>query len=647
MAQRIRSQLGAEAPVLGFLVDLLEDGYQTAIAAGVLAAAKNVGASVHCFMGGVLGAPDRSAPQRNHVYRLANHTTVDALVILGGTLVNHLGPAAISSYFEPCRSIPMCSVAMPLDGMASVLINNEAGMRGAIEHLMVVHNHRRIAFVRGPLANAEAELRFQVYREALSQHGIPFDARLVATGDFQAVSGSAAVARFFDEVRLKVEDIESIVVSNDNMALGVLKELAARGIRVPQDIAVTGFDDVEESRYVKPGLTTIRQPLEEQGREAVRIVLLALQQKSPPQSIQLATELVIRGSCGCSGSGEQLRVAVSDSLSLSFEAMLVSRRQHILNELARAARGTLMHVGANWETKLISTVSGEIRGESPGSTAKLFEELVEGLISRGIDVSYAHGVLDCLRREMLVCLRKETDRRVFAEDLFQTARVAIAKTAERALGASRLRLEQWSRRLSIVGARLIGTFDINDLRTSIRDNFPVLGFANCFIVTYEPGEIPSRFSRLIVAYESSATRQPATPTQFATDRLLPGEILEQLPKLHNFVVAPLFFKDEVFGYLLVDLDIRQSFAYEAVRDLISAALKGSRLVQDVKRQNAELDSALSIIRDKEDRYAECLSKMQEIVQGISDGSLAEPQEILRQILEVVSAGEAIGLPRSV
>ena len=623
--------------MLGFLVDLLEDGYQTAIAAGVLAAAKNAGASVHCFMGGVLGSPDRSAPQRNHVYRLANPATVDALVILGGTLVNHIGPVALSRYFEPFGSLPMCSIAMPLDGMASVTINNEVGMRGAIDHLVKVHNYKRIAFVRGPLANAEAELRFQVYREALLHHGIAFDPRLVATGDFQAESGGAAVARFFDELRFKVEDIEAIVVSNDNMAFGVLKELAARRIRVPRDVAVTGFDDVEEARYVNPGLTTVRQPLEEQGREAVRIVLLALQQKGPPTSIQLATELVTRGSCGCSGSGEQLRVTVSDSLSLSFEAMLVSRRQHILSELARAACGSFVHAGANWEPKLISTVSGEILGESPGSTAKLFEELVEGLISRGIDGAYGHAVLDCLRRELLVCLRKETDRRLFAEDLFQTVRVVIGRTAERSLGASRLRLEQWARRLSIVGARLIGTFDINDLRTAIHENFPVLGIANCFIITYEPGEIPSRFSRLIVAYESNTTQQPGNPIQFATDSLLPGEVLEQLSKLHNFVIAPLFFKDEVFGYLVVELDISQSFAYEAVRDLISAALKGAKLVQDVKRQNNELDSALSIIGDKEARHAECVSKIQGITKDISDGILTEPQEILRQILEVMSA----------
>ena len=637
MTPQIKSLLGADAPALGFLVDLLEDGYQTAIATGVFAAAKNAGASVQCFVGGVLGSPDRSAPQRNHVYRLANPNTVDALVILGGSLVNHVGPAELSRYFESCRTLPMCSIAMPLDGMASVLINNEVGMRGAIEHLIKVHNLKRIAFVRGPLANAEAELRYQVYRDVLAQHRLPLDPRMVAVGDFQTESGRAAVARFFDEVHFKIEDIEAIVVSNDNMAFGVLRELEARQIRVPQDIAVTGFDDIEEARYVNPGLTTVRQPLEEQGREAVRMLIQALQHRSAPGSIELPTELVTRGSCGCSGAVGQLRVTDTESLSLSFEAMLVSRRQQIVNELARAARGNFTHAGANWEPKLISTMAGEIRGEAPGSTAKLFEEFVQGLVTRGIDVSCAHNVLDCLRRELLVCLRKEPERRATAEDLFQVNRIVIGRTVERTLGASRLRLEQWTRRLSTVGARLIGTFDISDLQVAIRDNFPILGIANCFVVTYGAGEIPSEFSQLILAYDSCATKPPVTPIQFSGNNLLPKEILRRSTGLNNFVVAPLFFKEEVFGYLVVEFDVAQNFAYEAVRDLISAALKGARLVQHVKRQNVELDSALSIIREKEARHMQCTQAIERVVVEISEGALSEPGEIMSRINEIVKA----------
>jgi len=637
MVQRTKSRLGADAPAVGFLVDLIEDGYQSAIAAGVLKAAKDAGATVHCFVGGVLDSPDRAALQRNHVYALASQATVDALVILGGTLVNHVGPQALGHYFDRCRPMPMCSVAMPLDGMGSLLIDNQVGMRSAIEHLINVHGHKRIAFVRGPLANAEAELRFQVYRDVLTHHGLAIDDRMVAVGNFQSEGGRAAVVYLLDEQHLRVEDIDAIVVSNDNMAFGVLQELAARKIHVPADVAVTGFDDVEEARYTNPGLTTVRQPLEQQGREAVRMVLSALQRQASPGSLLLHTELVVRGSCGCSRTVENQPISVADGMLLGFEASLMSRRQHIIAELARAARGTMMHTGPNWEARLVSTIADELQGGSPGSAIKSFEGLVQGLIDRGIDIAYGHEVLDCLRRELLFCLRKEPDRRAVAEDLFQNIRLAIGRTAERVLGASRLRLEQWSRQLSVVGARLIGSFDVGDLRAAVEDNFPLLGFARCFVVLYDGDEIPAKYSKLILAYDSRLAKQLPTPIQFDTETLLPAQVTDSVHELCHCVVAPLFFKQEVFGYLVIELNLAQSFAYEAVRDMISAALKGAMLVQDVRRQHGELDSALSLIQDTETRYAECLGRIKLVMDELADGSLTDPREILRRVTEIVSA----------
>jgi phosphoserine phosphatase RsbU/P len=636
MAGRIKSRFGADAPVVGFLVDLLEDGYQSAIAAGVLKAAKNAGAIVHCFAGGVLGSPERSAPQRNQVFALATPASVDALVLLGGTLVNHVGPVALAHYFDRCRPMPMCSVGMSLEGMGSLLIDNKIGMRGAIEHLIKVHGHKRIAFIRGPLANAEAELRFQVYCDVLTQYGMLVDERMIAVGNFQAESGRAAVAHLLDDQHLRVEDIDAIVVSNDNMAFGVLHELAARKVRVPADIAVTGFDDVEEARYSSPGLTTVRQPLEEQGREAVRMVLSALQSKVPPRSLLLPTELVVRGSCGCRGAAPQPPSVAVDGMLLGFEASLVSRRQHILAELARAARGSMRHAGPDWEARLISTFADELRLESAGSAVKSFEGLVQGLIERGIDTAYGHDVLDCVRRELLLCLRKEPDRRALAEDLFHDVRLAIGRTTERVLGASRLHLQNWARQLSVVGARLIGTFDVGALRAAVEENFPLLGIASCFIAVYEGSEIPAPYSRLILAYDSRSTQPLPTPIQFATEDLLPPEVSVTMREQCHRVVAPLFFKQEIFGFLVLDFDAAQAFAYEAVRNLISAALKGAMLVADVQRQDGELASALSVIRDAEARHAECLEQIQLVMKGIADGTLTEPEDVLRHFAGILA-----------
>lgn len=636
MVLRARSRIGANAPTIGFLVDLLEDGYQSAVAQGISKAAKNAGATVLCFVGGILGSEERAAPQRNHVFALANPTTVDALIVLGGTLVNHIGKEALAEYCSRYRPIPMCSIGAPLSGMPNVLIDNDAGMRSVVEHLIVVHGFKRIAFVRGPLANVEAEMRYQIYCDVLTKHAMALDERLVVVGNFQIESGRAAVACLLDERHIDPKTIDAIVVSNDNMAFGVLEALGARGIRVPADIAVTGFDDVEEARYVSPGLTTVRQPLEEQGHEAVRLVMLSLQQRVAPSNLLLRTELVTRGSCGCMGIIEHAPPSSAAAFQLGFEAMLVSRRQRVLAELARAARGGLTHAGANWEARLVSTVAEELRGEKIGTTVKLFEGMVVGLVERGSDIAVCHDVLDCLRNEMLACLHKEPERRATAEDLFQDIRLVIGKTVERLLGGNRLRLQHWARQLSTVGANLIGTFDLVELHSAVAANFPLLGIASCHIVTYAGDQRPSDLGRLVLSYDSHAGQEPPSNREFATGELLPSEVMRNSHQLRNFVVAAVFFKHEVMGYVLFEFDVALTFAYEAIRDLISAALMGAKLVEDIRLRQQQLDLATRANRDDRNQMHSCRTEMQQLVQDISEGRLTDGETIRQRVLGLLA-----------
>src|SRR5262249_39045631 len=153
------------------------------------------------------------------------------------------GAARLGEYCARFRPMPMCSIAVELDGMSSVCVDNEVGVALGVRHLARLHGMQRIAFVRGPAANAEAEQRFRAYRDALAECGIPFDPALVADGDFQPESGKEAVRLFVTERKLA---LDAIVAANDAMALGALDELDRLGIRVPEQVALVGFDDIDE-----------------------------------------------------------------------------------------------------------------------------------------------------------------------------------------------------------------------------------------------------------------------------------------------------------------------------------------------------------------------------------------------------------------
>ena len=337
---------------VGFLVDALGDSYQWAVLQGALDAARDRGASLLCFEGGAFHA-DAGAGSR--LLSLIGPRAVDGLVVLAGALGNEVGWDAMRAICERFRPLPMCFVGLDVPGFSSVSVDNNAGARSVLGHLVVHHGMRRVAFVRGPEANAEAERRFAAYREVLAGASVPFDPALVASGDFTPEAGRRAVACFLDERARSTSDLEAIACANDAVALGVIEALARRGIRVPEQLAVVGFDDVEEARFTTPPLTTVRQPLRRQGREAVRMVLA----RAEDEKLVLATELRVRRSCGCF-SQRAAAVPPSQTPAQGMEAMILARRDVMIADLERAARGAFSAAGTGWEARLVASFTAEL-----------------------------------------------------------------------------------------------------------------------------------------------------------------------------------------------------------------------------------------------------------------------------------------------
>jgi LacI family transcriptional regulator len=169
---------------------------------------------------------------------------------------------------------------------------NWAGGLAATEHLTSL-GHRRIGFVAGPPALLCSRARLDGYRAALDAAGIPMDEALVRPGDFYHESGFIGAGELMD---LR-EPPTAVFAASDQMAFGVYEALRRRGLRVPDDVSVVGFDDLPEARWASPPLTTVRQPLTEMGMLAARTVLrLARGEQPDSPRVELATDLVVRDS---------------------------------------------------------------------------------------------------------------------------------------------------------------------------------------------------------------------------------------------------------------------------------------------------------------------------------------------------------------
>ena len=363
-------------------------------------------------------------------------------MLFSATLGNHIDSTELALYCERFEPLPVVSIAVPLSGMPTVGDDAE-GMRDAVRHLIDVHGHRRIAFVRGPEGNQDADLRFAAYREVLLERGLVFDAAVVSPGDFLPKAGAEAVRSMLDERHVTSE---ALVAANDSMALGAIEALRQRGIKVPQTIAVIGFDDLDESRFALPPLTTVRQPLYQQGRRALTLVLERIAGRDGPSAIQMDSELIIRESCGCSSGRVQFREHDVAVVSQSFSDWLSQHGDDVTSAIRRSIRSSESLTIPGWDEQLVDAFADDLRGWSSGLFLARLQELLHHVAAAQNDVGAWQAVITTMRRAFLPVLLGDPERWLAAEDVWQAARVLIADAAEINQARQRLHVDRWAGR---------------------------------------------------------------------------------------------------------------------------------------------------------------------------------------------------------
>ncbi|HUT19645.1 MAG TPA: LacI family DNA-binding transcriptional regulator [Anaerolineae bacterium] len=195
------------------------------------------------------------------------------------------------------QGIPLVLMCNQVDGTAvdSIFPDDFSGAHEAVTHL-IQHDYQRIAFVGDATTSTHKTTRFEAYRQALEDHSWPSDPRWVMRGDYSEQSGRRAM----EELLKLPQPPRAVFAANDQMAIGALDVVHNQGLRVPDDVAIVGFDDIPAAAYVNPPLTTVRQNIRESGELAVQLLLRRIEElETEVENIVLPTQLVVRRSCGC------------------------------------------------------------------------------------------------------------------------------------------------------------------------------------------------------------------------------------------------------------------------------------------------------------------------------------------------------------
>ncbi len=179
----------------------------------------------------------------------------------------------------------------------SVTVENIDITQRLVEHLIREHGKQRILFMRGPLNQEDSNRREMGYKSALAANGIPFDEKLILNGEFERDVAFQALNELLSNGERVTFD--AVFSGDDDAAIGVLRALHLHGFRIPEDVAVIGFDDLGFAPFLNPPLTTVRAPTEAVGRIATERLFDLLEKNIADEAVVLPTEIILRRSCGC------------------------------------------------------------------------------------------------------------------------------------------------------------------------------------------------------------------------------------------------------------------------------------------------------------------------------------------------------------
>lgn len=263
---------------LGFIIPTLSDPFYFEIVRGVEEAAATAGYNL-------LVVSQLAASDERRYLRLFDERRVDGMVLVGVAV-------------PPDELARLCAHRLPIaalqqelgEGVYTFLADNYGGAQALATHLLRL-GYRRIAYIAGSDHTPDSAERLRGLSAALAEQGLAVFR--VARGDYSRAGGRAAMLEL-----LTPPLPEAIFAANDQMALEAIAVLREHGLKVPEDVAVVGFDDIPLAHYVEPPLTTVRQPAYELGYRAAQAIIQALQQPGKPYREVLPTQLVVRRSCG-------------------------------------------------------------------------------------------------------------------------------------------------------------------------------------------------------------------------------------------------------------------------------------------------------------------------------------------------------------
>lgn len=536
----------------------------------------------------------------------------------------------------------------------TLVFDNEGGIRQAITHL-VGHGHEHIAFISGLTEDSsDSEYRSRAYQAIVAEYGLNTDPRLVAVGGFYTLGGYQAMR----QIIASGVHFTAVVAFNDEAAIGAMQALREDGRRIPEDVAIIGFDDRLDALVQTPPLTSVRQPLTEMGYQAFELALKYIYEEADrPYQIHIPARLSIRKSCGClSGAkvlnGSSAVVLKQDkktkstllNLSLSMREVLPVRNElsetgeildHCQN-LARAFWGSLINIDDTifYETLENVLLWAESVDENPHDW-----QAAISVLWQSVPIILREGELEGKQDEISPAQ---------VDEMLHQARIIISESAQRRYIRNKVLQFEIADQLGRMSTRLHTALDDGYIFEILGESLPRIGIERAHIAFFEPQENetdPVAWSRLhTVAGEAAAK---PVPERFPS-RSFPPRDLYPDDKPFQLALLPLIIRDGVSGYMVFDAGRLEPCA--AIVRQVESALRSARMYQDAAEGRRLAEEANRLKGSFLSMVSHELRTPLNLIVGLSDilirepepGQTPLPEPYWRDIKQIHSSAEHLG-----
>lgn len=569
----INTNLKNKRPTIAVLTNMMATPFSEGIIFGASDYAKRHGYNVLCFTGAEFAKPVQTNMSRDRIFDLVDKDLIDGVMLPMGALSRYISLQQQLSFLERFSNVPVITIASDIPGYMNVGYSPRQGIFDLVDHLIQKHHVQRFAGATG--SHLSTIIKKQYFVEAVAENGLHFDEKMFITSDMYRNAPIPALKGLFSGD--KESRPQAIVAGTDNQARDILTALTEMGIRVPEDVILTGSMGHAESLFSNPPLTSILEPTYELGWHAAERVVAAIEGRPYKENLVLPTSLVIRRSCGCVQAGDNPILGNTyHSTSIESQTLTLSLIQKNLEQILAAALPEHRAKLAPNTAQILSILLLEsLRINQPNGLLGHFSYELERSIKTDVIflwVQLAQCIHQTLMQQMTIKKPNEIEGEI-AAGLFDIVQNCIEKASQ----YRRFEAEKYIGTMREIGIQLNSEFNLDEISQLLTQD---LSITDCYISIFEELNHPNHLMSSVMATRNGSSSN-VTIQPYSANLLIPPTV-EPYQELFSLLIMPLSFKEDFLGVCVLNIGERKGIVYEGLLTHFSSALKNQIHVRHLK-----------------------------------------------------------------